>query len=159
MIRRDTRFLHSSGTASTFVRTCFAQSRAPLLRRQCQGQQRPAPEGSCWSQSAHTLRLLEVLLSARRLRMSGRTNMRRMSAAGRTPPQTLFMRPPASKAQAGDPRSRADHRPFSFRRLCRSGTGAEDAYRVPERYLTGLPLPNTVSAGKCRNREMCRCYR
>ena len=111
------------------------------------------------SQNVHTLRLLDVLLSARRLRMSGRTNMRRMSAAGRTPPQTLFMKPPASKAQAGDPRSRADHRPFSFRRLCRSGTGAEDAYRVPERYLTGLPLPNTVSAGKCRNREMCRCYR
>ena len=97
--------------------------------------------------------------NARWLRMSGRTNMRRMSAAGRTPPQTLFMRPPASKAQAGDPRSRADHRPFSFRRLCRSGTGAEDAYRVSERYLTGLPLPNTVSAGKCRNREMCRCHR
>lgn len=131
-----------------------------LLRQQCQGKQHPAPEVPCWSQNAHTLRLLEVLLlSARWLRMSGRTNMRRMSAAGRSPPQTLFMKPPASKAQAGDPRSRADHRPFSFRRLCRSGTGAEDAYRVSERYLTGLPLPNTVSAGKCRNREMCRCYR
>lgn len=96
---------------------------------------------------------------ARRRQIRSKGNIIAITAAGRTPPQTLFMKPPASKAQAGDPRSRADHRPFSFRRLCRSGTGAEDAYRVPERYLTGLPLPNTVSAGKCRNREMCRCYR
>ena len=62
---------------------------------------------------------------ARRLRMHSRKNMKRMSAAGRTPPQMLLMKAFCrNKAQAGDPRSRADRRLASFRSMRRSG--AED---------------------------------
>lgn len=64
-------------------------------------------------------------ISARRLRMHSRKNMKRMSAAWRTPPQMLLMKAFCrNKAQAGDPRSRADRRLASFHSMRRSG--AED---------------------------------
>lgn len=73
----------------------------------------------CKGNRLHSIRKREAAA------MHSRKNMKRMSAAGRTPPQMLLMKAFCrNKAQAGDPRSRADRRLASFRSMQRSG--AED---------------------------------